>query len=434
MSTTHLDRRADPNSPREKAILVGVRWDDTSRQTVEEHLSELRLLTETAGGEVVGEVTQRRTRPDTTTFIGKGKAESLKWQAAELGCTLIIFDDDLTPSQQKNLQHVAGDSIKVIDRSGLIIDIFARHARTREAKTQVELAQLQYLLPRLTRQWTHLERQMGGIGTRGGPGEAQIEVDRRLIRSRIKKLQDELRHIADERAVQSRRRRNAFRIALVGYTNAGKSTLMNALTDAEVFVEDQLFATLDTTTRKLTLDENTSILLSDTVGFIRKLPHHLIASFRSTLAEVAEADLLLKVIDAATPQAMEHFTTINQVLEYLELNDTPSITVLNKLDAITDRSSLTQLQRQFPEGVIVSAIRRLRLEQLESAILEAYSREFVTDQLRIPIQAVKLLDTIYQSLEVKDRSYEEDTTILTVRGPKNIIQTLQARADGSQDS
>jgi GTP-binding protein HflX len=430
MSTIHLDRLPDLNSPREKVILVGVRWDETSRQTVDEHLAELRLLTETAGGEVVGEVTQRRTRPDTATLIGKGKVESLKGQADELGCTLLIFDDDLTPSQQKNLQRAAGDGIKVIDRSGLIIDIFAKHARTREAKTQVELARLQYLLPRLTRQWTHLERQMGGIGTRGGPGEAQIEVDRRLIRSRIRKLQDELKHIADERAIQSRRRQNAFRIALVGYTNAGKSTLMNALTNASVFVEDQLFATLDTTTRKLTLDENALILLSDTVGFIRKLPHHLIASFRSTLAEVRDADLLLKLIDATSPQAEDHFRTINQVLEYLGLNDTESITVLNKLDAISDRSSLARLQRQFPEGVVVSASRRLRLEQLESAILEAYSREFVTHQLRIPIQAVKLLDTVYKSLEVKDRSYEEDTTILTVRGPKITIQAIQAKADG----
>ncbi|UCD37836.1 MAG: GTPase HflX [Fidelibacterota bacterium] len=427
MSITHHDSLSNSNGPDENAILVGVRWGDTSSRIMDEHLAELRLLTETAGGTVVGQVIQRRTRPDAATFIGKGKTESLKWQAQELGCSLIVFDDDLTPSQQKNLQQAIGDSIKVIDRSGLIIDIFAQHARTREAQTQVELAQLQYLLPRLTRQWTHLERQMGGIGTRGGPGEAQIEVDRRLIRTRIKKLKDELRHITAERTIQSRRRKSTYRVALVGYTNAGKSTLMNALTDAGVFVEDRLFATLDTTTRKLTFGENHSILLSDTVGFIRKLPHHLIASFRSTLAEVAEADLLLKVIDATSPQAEEHFKTINEVLEYLELNEKTSIAVLNKLDAIDDESALKRLQRHFPDGVVVSASQRLRLDQLEAAILNAYTHDFEECILRIPTQLAKLISSVYETLEVKDRVFEGDEAVLKVRGPKRAIEVFQEK-------
>lgn len=415
------------NALKENAILVGVRWGGSSTQTVGEHLTELRLLTETAGGQVVGEVVQRRVSPDAATFIGKGKAESLMRQADELECHLIIFDDDLSPSQQKNLQRVAGNSIKIIDRGGLIIDIFARHARTREAKTQVELAQLQYLLPRLTRQWTHLERQMGGIGTRGGPGEAQIETDRRLIRSRIKRLKDDLKHIASERATQSRRRRDTFRVALVGYTNAGKSSLMNALTDAGVSVEDRLFATLDTTTRKLQLDENHSILLSDTVGFIRKLPHHLIASFRSTLAEVAEAELLLKVIDASSHLAEEHLRTVNEVLEDLGLNEKPSVVVLNKLDAIDDGGTLTRLQRQFPEAVVVSARQRLRLAQLETAIMEACTRDFDRCLLRIPSRQSKLISTVYQKLEVQERAFEEDKTVLTVWGPKGVIQAIKGK-------
>lgn len=427
MYTVPPDDPPSRNSPKENAILVGVHWGNTSSQTVAEHLNELRLLTETAGGEIVGHVVQRRERPDAATFIGKGKAESLMRQAHELECGVIIFDDDLSPSQQKNLQHVAGNSIKVIDRSGLIIDIFAKHAQTREAQTQVELAQLQYLLPRLTRQWTHLERQMGGIGTRSGPGEAQIEVDRRLIRYRIKKLKDELKHIAAERAVQSLRRRETFRAALVGYTNGGKSTLMNALTDAGVFVEDRLFATLDTTTRKLYLDENHSILLSDTVGFIRKLPHHLIASFRSTLAEVTEADLLLKVIDATSPQAVDHLSTVNEVLADLGLNDKPSVIVLNKLDAINDAGAVARLQRQFPGAVVVSAKQRLRLDKLEAAILQACTRDFDLCQLRIASRQSKLISSVYQLLEVKHRTFEGDETVLTVWGPRKVIQFIKER-------
>lgn len=431
MYTVHPDGLPDRSSPKENAILIGVRWGETTPQTVDEHLEELRLLAETAGGEVVGQIVQRRDRPDAATFIGRGKAESVMRQADELACGLIIFDDDLAPSQQKNLQRVAGNSIKIIDRSGLIIDIFAKHARTREAKTQVELAQLQYLLPRLTRQWTHLERQMGGIGTRGGPGEAQIEVDRRLIRSRIKKLKDELRSIAAERATQSLRRRETFRVALVGYTNAGKSTLMNSLTNADVFVEDRLFATLDTTTRKVPLDENHSILLSDTVGFIRKLPHHLIASFRSTLAEVVEANLLLKVIDASSPQAEEHLHTVNEVLGSLGLNDKPSVVVLNKLDAIDNEGALARLQRRFPEAVVVSAKQRLRLDQLEAAILEICTRNFDRCQLRIPSRESRLISSVYQLLTVEDRTFEGDEAVLTVWGSKEVIQRIKGKLDKS---
>jgi GTP-binding protein HflX len=431
MHTIRFDDPTHGDNHLENAILVGVDWSGSTPQVVEEHLAELRLLAETARVEVTGQISQRRDRPDAATFIGKGKATSLVNQAHELDCNLLIFDDDLTPAQQKNLQRLAGNELKIIDRSGLILDIFARHARSREAKTQVELAQLQYLLPRLTRQWSHLERQMGGIGTRGGPGEAQIEVDRRLVRSRIKKLKDELKHIAAERVVQSLRRRDSFRIALVGYTNSGKSTLMNALTDANVYVKDRLFATLDTTTRRLHLDSSQNILLSDTVGFIRKLPHHLIASFRSTLSEVSEADLLLKVIDVSSPQAEDHFNTINEVLQSLGLNEKPSIVVLNKLDLISDKGTLKRLQHHLPESVVISAKQRLRLDQLEMAILRALSQGFVESKIEIPTGNSRLISNIYDIVEVKERSFEGDMTVLRVRGSKEAIETVLERIKNS---
>lgn len=412
-------------TPKEKALLAGIKWTQDSSQTVQDHLDELGLLTETAGGEIAGQVIQTRDRPDAATFVGKGKAQSIANQAQELGCDLIIFDDELSPSQQKNLQRLAGENIKVIDRSGLILDIFAQHARTWESKTQVELARLQYVLPRLSGLWTHLERQRGGIGTRGGPGEAQIEVDRRMTRTRIAQLQSDLKQIARERSTQSQRRQAAFRVSLVGYTNAGKSTLMNSLTGADVFVEDQLFATLDTTTRKMDLGDNRTILLSDTVGFIRKLPHHLVASFRSTLAEVAEANLILKILDCSSPQIEEHLATINEVLHDMGIADKPSLVVLNKLDALNDNDILNALQRQHPDAVIISAKQGLRLDQLEEVILKAYREDFVQADLRVPPGRARLVNMVYKTVEVESHTYDGDTTVLTVRGPKAILRSLQ---------
>ena len=284
----------------EKALTVGVILPGVGDSDVKNHLDELDLLADTAGAEVVGRVTQRLSRINPSFFVGKGKAEQIISQAKMLNVDLILFDDELSPAQIKNYHRLA-DDIKIMDRSGLILDIFQKHAQSREAKTQVELAFCQYLLPRLTRQWTHLERQMGGIGTRAGMGETQIEIDRRLIRDRISKLKKDLKRIDRERYTQSQGRKNEFRVAMVGYTNAGKSTLFNALTGANVYIQNQLFATLDTTIRQLDLGGHQPALLSDTVGFIRKLPHNLVASFRSTLKEVLESDLVLIVLDASSP-------------------------------------------------------------------------------------------------------------------------------------
>ena len=320
---SHADRRNQSallieNSEikmKEKAILVGVIHGELDQNIVDEHLEELQLLAETAGAEVVGNVTQKLKRINPSFFIGSGKAEQLINQAKELGVSLIIFDDELSPGQIKNYSNFT-EEVKVIDRSGLILDIFRQHAQTKEAKTQVELAQLEYMLPRLTRAWTHLERQMGGIGTRAGAGETQIEVDRRLIRTRISKLKRELEKIERERNTQSKRRKNQFKVALVGYTNVGKSTLMKAISGADVFIQDQLFATLDTTVRSVELDSSHTILLSDTVGFVRKLPHHLVASFRSTLKEVVDSDLILLILDASRDRKSTRLNSSHALISY----------------------------------------------------------------------------------------------------------------------
>ena len=307
---------------RERTLLVGVIHRTNTEEIIAEHLEELTLLADTAGADVVGSITQKIQKINPVYYIGKGKAEQVVHQAKELDIDLIIFDNDLSPTQTKNYHKICGE-IKVLDRSTLILDIFIKHALTKESKTQVELAHLQYLLPRLTRLWTHLERQMGGIGTRAGAGETQIEVDRRLIRTRISKLKKELVKIEKEREVQRKRRQSVFKVALVGYTNAGKSTLLKVLSGADVYVADQLFATLDTTIRSVVIDSSHSFLLSDTIGFIRKLPHHLVASFHSTLSETTEADLLAIVLDASSLSVLEHYRIIRNVLVEIKADKIP---------------------------------------------------------------------------------------------------------------
>ncbi len=315
-------------------------------------LEELARLTDTAGARLLDTVTQKRGTIHPATFIGKGKLEQLKAQVEALDADMVIFDDDLSPAQMRNLEKALGR--KVVDRSELILDIFARRARTRESRLQVELAQLEYTLPRLTGMWKHLERQAGGIGTRG-PGETQLETDRRIVRERIGRLKRELEAVERERETQRRRRRREFRAAIVGYTNAGKSTLFNALTRSQVLVEDRLFATLDATTRQLVSPTRQVALLTDTVGFIRKLPHHLVASFHSTLVEAIEADVLLHVVDASDPSFRRQITAVEDVLE--ELLDTPRPTslVFNKCDLITDPDVVAGLRVEYPGCFVVSA-------------------------------------------------------------------------------
>ena len=403
--TVHVDEG-------ERAILVGVSLPHLQRWELEDNLFELKQLARTAGVTVVGELVQERRQINPTYFIGSGKVEELIQMIRALNVSSIIFDDDLSPAQARNLEKATG--AKIVDRSLLILDIFAQHARTREAKTQVELAQLQYLLPRLTRQWSHLSRQVGGIGTKG-PGETQLETDRRLIRNRIQVLSRALNRIDRQRATRRKRRQHVFKAALIGYTNVGKSTLMNLLSGAGVPVENQLFATLDSTVRRVWLDENHQILLSDTVGFIRKLPHHLVASFKSTLDEVREADLLLHVVDVAHPAFRQQIATVNQVLDELKVGDKPVLMVFNKIDLVREKQLIGLLRQEYPASVFVSAARQIRIGYLKQALIEFIDSHFVEDQVDIPLTLSGLVNRVYELAQVKETTYSDHSVRLRFR-------------------
>ncbi len=408
---------------KEKALLVGTLTREIDEYDLSDHLDELNMLADTAGAEVVGRVTQKISKINPAFYIGKGKAEQVLTQAEELNVSLLIFDNELSPAQIKNYHKIAKD-LKVIDRSALILDIFQKHAKTREARTQVDLAYFEYLLPRLTRQWTHLERQMGGIGTRAGMGETQIEIDRRLIRERISRLKKDLKKIEKERQTQSKKRMDEFRCALVGYTNAGKSTLFNALTGSKVYIQNQLFATLDTTIRHLEISESHKVLLSDTVGFIRKLPHHLVASFRSTLKEVIEANLLLILLDMSSPQIIEHAETIESVLKDLDAQHIPTLFVLNKVDLITDDNHILKLQRRFPDSVMISAKGHLRLSELKKRIVGLMEKEYETIDLSFSFDEGKMIAKAQEGVDVIEREWTEDGIQLRIRGHRTRIEKL----------
>jgi GTP-binding protein HflX len=370
---------------KEKAILIGVITPEQDKNQAEEYLEELAFLAKTAGAIPVKKITQKLAVPNNKTFIGKGKIEEVKEIARELEVQLIIFDDDLSPMQLRNIEKVL--ECKILDRSDLILDIFASRARTANAKTQVELAQYQYLLPRLTRMWTHLERQKGGIGMRG-PGETQIETDRRIINQKISLLKKQLEKIDKQKITQRKGRGNMIRVAVVGYTNAGKSTLMNQLSKSEVFAENKLFATLDTTIRKVVI-ENLPFLLADTVGFIRKLPHQLVESFKSTLDEVRESDLLLHVVDISNPNFESQIEAVTQTLAEIGASEKPMVLVFNKMDAFSyiekEEDDLTPKTREnFPledlqktwiakmeeNTIFISALKKTNFEQLRKLLYE----------------------------------------------------------------
>jgi GTP-binding protein HflX len=422
-SATHQNYSTDPGV--EKAILVGVIHDTVTGAEAEEHLEELAMLADTAGARVVGRFLQRKVRVDPATVIGIGKVREISQACEFLGASLVIFDDELNPAQVKNLESEF--KVKVLDRSGLILDIFASRARTREAQTQVELAQLEYLYPRLTRQWTHLSRQVGGIGTRG-PGETQLEADRRLIRKRISVLRGELKRIDRQRVTRREGRRSFRQVALIGYTNAGKSSLLNALTQSDVFVENRLFATLDATVRSLPLKSFPKVLISDTVGFIRKLPHHLIASFKSTLEETVEADLLIHIIDITNPSYDEHIRTTHELLEYLKLSDTSRLMVFNKVDIVEDRTCFDRIKMQYPDSLFVSAQTGLGLSLLLDAIELKLRIDSVEQEVRVRIDG-KALSFIHHWSEVVKTVYEDDTVLVTYRsspdGHARIIRFLE---------
>jgi len=418
-----LEEGIRKNKNIENAILAGVELRNAGKNELHESLEELKHLALTAGANVTNILHQKLTSINPATYIGKGKVSELSDLVKESDCQLVIFDDELSPAQTSTLEKKL--NCAVIDRTGLILDIFALHAQTREAKIQVELAQNNYLLPRLTGQWTHLERQEGAIGTRG-PGETQLETDRRAVRKRIAKLEKDLKRIDAQRHIRIAGRTGFKMVAAIGYTNAGKSTLLNALSGADTLVEDKLFATLDTTVRKVKLNSSTEILLSDTVGFIRKLPHDLVASFRSTLSESIEADLLIHVVDASALNFELQIEAVMAVLNEIEIADKPMIIVFNKVDKIGFEKRKSFLEKNYPDSVMISALRGTGLEELKKKILNVITKSNVTKTVSIPQIDGKLLAYIYSSSNVLEKSENGDEIILTFEAPLAVASKIES--------
>lgn len=418
--------------------MVGVRIGPETHLSlsVDASLQELELLAETAGIDVLGSVTQNLNNPNSRTYIGKGKLEELKLLAEELDAKVILFDDELTPRHQRELEKEFPGDYKILDRTALILDIFAQHAYTREGMLQVELAQYKYRLPRLTRAWTHLARQaggaagrsgsVGGVGLRG-PGETQLEVDRRDIGKRIVKLEDELEKVREHRTRHrsQRRKTNIPVVALVGYTNAGKSTLLNALTDAKIYVADQLFATLDPTTRQLELPTGETVLLTDTVGFIQKLPTDLVAAFRATLEEIAEADLLLHVIDGSHENAENQRTTVLKTLEEIGAGEIPILNVYNKIDLL-DPQSLEQLKANAdPLSLFISTWERSGFDGLATAISAGVMQGFERVQVLLPYNVGRLVSMFHEKGHVESLEHSEDGVFITGLLPVQLLSFFE---------
>ena len=412
---------------RERAYLIGVLLPGTDPEASAEQMRELAELTRTAGGEVVGSDVQRRDEPDPALFVGRGKVEEVKGRRGELRYDLVICNEDLSPRQQRNLEREL--KVRVVDRTELILDIFAQHARTREGRLQVESAQLHHLLPRLIGAYDY-HRQVGGIGTRGGPGEQQIEVERRRIRRRLRRLEQELEQVRSQREQlrSARRRSELSTVAIVGYTNAGKSTLMNALTGAGTTAEDRLFATLDPTVRRLRLPSGREVLLTDTVGFIQNLPTDLVAAFRATLEEVVYADVLLHVVDASAPAALDQAATVDQVLEELGAGCKPTVVALNKVDLLGP-ASLRRTSAAFAERysrvVRISALKGLGLEQLGEAVDASTHADMVALQLLVPYGREGVLNELRQVGGVEATEYTERGTLARGRAPRQAVHRFE---------
>ncbi len=405
----------------ERVILVGLVCGREVRATTEEHLDELERLMQTAGGEVVAREIQERDAPDPATLVGRGFAEGLRDLCHELEARTVVFDEDLAPSQMRNLEGVLPEDVKLLDRAAVILDIFAQHARSREAQTQVELAQLTYLLPRLTRRWRHLSRQAGGIGTRG-VGETQLEIDRRLVSRRITQLKRQLNRIEGARRLRRRRRRQLPTVALVGYTNAGKSSLFRRLTRADVLIEDRLFATLDPRARRLELDDGLIVVLTDTVGFIRKLPHELVAPFRSTLDEAADADLVLHVVDGSHPSWRAHLEVGSTVLEDLGVDADRVVVVVNKIDCL-DSADLGRLRRDLG-GVTVSALTGEGLDALREKVAGTLLGSGDVQMVRIPLQAGEAVQRALSCPALVARRFDRQDVTIALRTDREGLEAL----------
>lgn len=415
----------------ERAILVGVDFQKGSDWPIEQSMAELGRLAETDGALVVQTMTQRLDAPVPRTFIGKGKTEELVSLVRSLDIDVVIFDDELTPSQQSNLEKIVGEPVKIIDRTALILDIFGEHATTREGRLQVQLAQLQYLLPRLRGMWSHLvgEQTRGGIGSRFGQGESQLEVDRRLVRDRIATLRKELARLDTQRETQSKARWESgiYRVALAGYTNAGKSTLLNRLTDSDVYVQDELFATLDPTTRSLDLAEGRRITVTDTVGFIQKLPTTLVEAFKSTLAEVRMADLIIEVVDASDENADKELRAVRDVLGQIGADKIRSVVAYNKCDLL-DEGQIASMRTLAPTSELLSARTGAGVSGLLYRIAREAAEDDVTMSLNLPYDAGSLMNLVHERCRVVRESYGPHGLQVTAAVPARLAKSLSRYA------
>src|SRR5689334_14350215 len=427
-----------PGTPDKERTLLVAAQVKTARPLLklEDSLQELAMLADTAGMEVVGQTVQRMQQVDPNTYVGSGKVEEIKEQMLDLNAQSIIFDDELSPRHQRQLEREFGENIKVLDRSALILDIFAQHAHTKEGALQVELAQYEYRLPRLTRQWTHLARQAGGGAARGGsggvglrgPGETQLEVDKREIGRKISKLKEDLEHVREHRSQHRRQRSKAGIpvIALVGYTNAGKSTLLRTITGSDVYVANQLFATLDPLTRKVDLPSGRHVLMTDTVGFIQKLPTNLIAAFRATLEEITEADLLLHVVDTSHPNVVQHIETVEDTLAALEMPPVPRILVWNKIDQWKNPELPKRIgEEQYVAETPISAQNNSGIDKLLTAIEDVLNSYLRKTKLSIPYQRGDLVSQLFELATVEGQEHTEDGVVLTVQLPPSLQERFK---------
>jgi len=413
-----------PRKTHERALLIGLEQAGVTKWDLQDSLEELAELASSAGAEVVATITQKLQKPTAPYYIGKGKAELIKESLQDRRVTSVIFDDELSPAQGRNLENLLAR--KVLDRTQLILDIFAQRARSREGRLQIELAQLQYLLPRLTKMWHHLSRQTGGIGTRG-PGETQLEVDRRRVQERIARLERELESVRKTRAIQRQgRKRHQWPVAaVVGYTNAGKSTLLNLLTGADVVAENKLFATLDPTTRSFVLPNKQRVLLTDTVGFLRKLPHTLIESFKATLEEVSEADLLIHVVDLGHPRVDEQMQAVDKVIKELGAFGKQTVTVFNKIDQLTNPELADTYPKRFPNSVAISALTGEGVGNLVRALQDALGAWRLRLRFKIPASESALIAEIHRVGHVLELRYEGNDATIIAHVPPDLAQKLE---------
>ena len=391
-----------------KAFIVSLILPFHDHKDIDEECNEIKLLADTINYHVIDTFKQNISKINPSTYAGKGKVKDIINKALALNVNAIFINDELKPSQLKNIKNLADGQIEIIDRTYLILNIFKQNARTKESKAQVKLATLEYLMPRLTGMWTHLERQMGGIGTRGGPGEKQIEIDRRIIRNDIKKLKNNLLQITKQRNNQKKLRKDIFKVSLVGYTNAGKSSILKKISGYNAYIKDQLFATLETTTKRVKLPSKSEIIISDTVGFLRKLPHDLVASFRSTLSEIKDSDLIIKVVDLSSSDIDGHIRTVNDTLKYLKADQCDSIYVFNKIDIVNDKNIFHRINEKYNNPLMISVLKDLRIDDLINRIDKIVTQSYKEYKIFIDYKSLQNIDYIYKNSIVLNRSDKYD--------------------------